>query len=147
MEVVSFSLLQFTEPSFQVVEAGSLDDGGRTSRLSETVGVSDVVCLWGTGVPQIKWPALPPDLSRHVDDHDFLSQNPNDLKAILQDEQAAMPEQTISQLVNIMRHRCQSENNAQGNQIHNVFVVATTVELQSSLHASPFTPYFYYITS
>lgn len=36
MDVVSFYLLQFAEPSFQVVEVGSLDVGGRTSRLSET---------------------------------------------------------------------------------------------------------------
>uniref|UniRef100_A0A667WIZ3 Tc1-like transposase DDE domain-containing protein n=1 Tax=Myripristis murdjan TaxID=586833 RepID=A0A667WIZ3_9TELE len=72
------------------------------------------VCVC-TGVPQMEWPALSPDLnpienqwdqlSRRVEARSSLPQNLNVLRAALQEEWDAMPQQTISRLVNSMRRR------------------------------------------
>ena len=79
--------------------------------------------LFETGVPQMKWPTLSPDLnpienlwdqlSRHVEASNSVSQNLNDLKAALQEELDAMPQQTITRLVDSMRRRCQAVIDAQ----------------------------------
>uniref|UniRef100_A0A3B1IPN0 Tc1-like transposase DDE domain-containing protein n=1 Tax=Astyanax mexicanus TaxID=7994 RepID=A0A3B1IPN0_ASTMX len=80
--------------------------------------------LLETGVPQMEWPALSPDLnpienlwdqlSRLVEARNSAPQNLNDLRAALQEEWDAMPQQTISQLVNSMRRRCQAVIDAHG---------------------------------
>uniref|UniRef100_A0A3B1IKH7 Tc1-like transposase DDE domain-containing protein n=1 Tax=Astyanax mexicanus TaxID=7994 RepID=A0A3B1IKH7_ASTMX len=72
-----------------------------------------------TGVPQMEWPCTSsPDLnpienlwdqlSRLVEARNSAPQNLNDLRAALQEEWDAMPQQTISRLVNSMRRRCQA---------------------------------------
>uniref|UniRef100_A0A3B3QRZ8 Transposase Tc1-like domain-containing protein n=1 Tax=Paramormyrops kingsleyae TaxID=1676925 RepID=A0A3B3QRZ8_9TELE len=53
-------------------------------------------------------------LSRCVEACNSVPQNLNDLRAALQEEWDAMPQQTISQLVNSMRHRCQAVFDVQG---------------------------------
>uniref|UniRef100_A0A667ZMM5 Tc1-like transposase DDE domain-containing protein n=1 Tax=Myripristis murdjan TaxID=586833 RepID=A0A667ZMM5_9TELE len=73
---------------------------------------------YSTGVPQMEWPALSPDLnpienlwdqlSRRVEARSSVPQNLNVLRAALQEEWDAMPQQTISRLVNSMRRRCQA---------------------------------------
>uniref|UniRef100_A0A8C2H8Z7 Uncharacterized protein n=1 Tax=Cyprinus carpio TaxID=7962 RepID=A0A8C2H8Z7_CYPCA len=82
----------------------------------------------GTGIivrEHLEWPALSPDLNPIVNLWDQLSrcvegrnpapQNLNeDLRAALQEEWNAMPQQTISQLVDSMRHCCQAVVDAQG---------------------------------
>ncbi len=80
--------------------------------------------LLEAGVPQIEWPALSPDLnpienlwdqlSHRVEGHNHAPQNLNDLRAALQEERNAMPQQTTSRLVYSMRHRCQAVIDAQG---------------------------------
>uniref|UniRef100_A0A8C1X2F4 Tc1-like transposase DDE domain-containing protein n=1 Tax=Cyprinus carpio TaxID=7962 RepID=A0A8C1X2F4_CYPCA len=70
------------------------------------------------GVPQMEWPALSPDrnpienlwdqLSRCVEGRDPAPQNLSDLRAALEEEWKAMPQQTISRLVNSMRRCCQA---------------------------------------
>lgn len=80
--------------------------------------------LLETGVPQMEWPALSPDLnpienlwdqlSRLVEARNSAPQNPNYLRAALQEEWDAMPQQTISRLVNSMRRRCQAVIDAHG---------------------------------
>ncbi len=80
--------------------------------------------LLEAGVPQTEWPALPPDLnpienlwdqlSRRVEGRNPAPQNLSDLRAALQEEWDAMPQQTISRLVNSMRRHCQSVIDAQG---------------------------------
>uniref|UniRef100_A0A667X1A1 Tc1-like transposase DDE domain-containing protein n=1 Tax=Myripristis murdjan TaxID=586833 RepID=A0A667X1A1_9TELE len=80
--------------------------------------------LLETGVPQMEWPALSPDLnpienlwdqlSRRVEARSSVPQNLNVLRAALQEEWDAMPQQTISRLVNSMRRRCQAVIDAQG---------------------------------
>uniref|UniRef100_A0A672KKJ3 Tc1-like transposase DDE domain-containing protein n=1 Tax=Sinocyclocheilus grahami TaxID=75366 RepID=A0A672KKJ3_SINGR len=80
--------------------------------------------LLEAGVPQMAWPALSPDLNPIENLWDQLShrvegRNPalqilNDLRAALQEEWDAMPQQTTSRLVNSMRHRCQAVIDAQG---------------------------------
>ena len=80
--------------------------------------------LLETGIPQMEWPALSPDLnpienpwgqlSRRVETHNSVPQSFNDMRATLQKEWDAMPQQTISQLVNSMRRRCQAVIDAQG---------------------------------
>ncbi|KAJ8362960.1 hypothetical protein SKAU_G00117910 [Synaphobranchus kaupii] len=75
--------------------------------------------LLETGVPQMEWPALSPDLNpienlwdqltHRVEARNSVPQNLNDLRAALQEEWDAMPQQTISRLVNSMRRRCQAE--------------------------------------
>ena len=80
--------------------------------------------LLETGVPQMEWPALSPDLnpienlwdqlSRRVAARNSAPQNLNDLRAALQEEWDAMPQQTIRCLVNSMRRRCQAVIDAQG---------------------------------
>uniref|UniRef100_A0A8C4DZG6 Tc1-like transposase DDE domain-containing protein n=1 Tax=Dicentrarchus labrax TaxID=13489 RepID=A0A8C4DZG6_DICLA len=72
----------------------------------------------------LSWPALSPylnpienlwdQLSRHVEGHHPATQNLNDLRAVLQEEWNAMPQQTISRLVNSMRCCCQVVIDAQG---------------------------------
>uniref|UniRef100_A0A668ACI7 Tc1-like transposase DDE domain-containing protein n=1 Tax=Myripristis murdjan TaxID=586833 RepID=A0A668ACI7_9TELE len=66
----------------------------------------------------MEWPALSPDLnpienlwdqlSRRVEARSSVPQNLNVLRAALQEEWDAMPQQTISRLVNNMRRRCQA---------------------------------------
>ena len=80
--------------------------------------------LLETGIPQMEWPALSPDLnpienlwdqlSRRVEARNSAPQNLNDLRAALQEEWDAMPQQTISFLVNSIRRRCQAVIDAQG---------------------------------
>uniref|UniRef100_A0A667Y6R5 Tc1-like transposase DDE domain-containing protein n=1 Tax=Myripristis murdjan TaxID=586833 RepID=A0A667Y6R5_9TELE len=80
--------------------------------------------LLETGVPQMEWPALCPDLhpienlwdqlSRCVEARSSVPQNLNVLRAALQEEWDAMPQQTISRLVNSMRRRCQAVIDAEG---------------------------------
>uniref|UniRef100_A0A667XUS2 Tc1-like transposase DDE domain-containing protein n=1 Tax=Myripristis murdjan TaxID=586833 RepID=A0A667XUS2_9TELE len=72
----------------------------------------------------MEWPALSPDLnpienlwdqlSRRVEARSSVPQNLNVLRAALQEEWDAMPQQTISRLVNSMRRRCQAVIDAQG---------------------------------
>uniref|UniRef100_A0A673MTP4 Tc1-like transposase DDE domain-containing protein n=1 Tax=Sinocyclocheilus rhinocerous TaxID=307959 RepID=A0A673MTP4_9TELE len=71
--------------------------------------------LLEAGVLQMEWPALSPDLNPIENPWDHLShrvegrnpapQNLSDLRAALQEECNAMPQQTISRLVNSMRRR------------------------------------------
>uniref|UniRef100_A0A3B1KIJ0 Tc1-like transposase DDE domain-containing protein n=1 Tax=Astyanax mexicanus TaxID=7994 RepID=A0A3B1KIJ0_ASTMX len=73
---------------------------------------------------QMEWPALSPDLnpienlvdqlSRLVEARNSAPQNLNDLRAAHQEEWDAMPQQTISRLVNSMRRRCQAVIDAHG---------------------------------
>uniref|UniRef100_A0A671VKC8 HTH cro/C1-type domain-containing protein n=1 Tax=Sparus aurata TaxID=8175 RepID=A0A671VKC8_SPAAU len=80
--------------------------------------------LLETGVPQIEWPALSPDLNpienlwdqliRRVEARNSVPQNLNDLRAALQEEWDAMPQQTITRLVDSMRRRCIAVIDAQG---------------------------------
>ena len=72
----------------------------------------------------MEWPALSPDLnpienlwdqpSRRVEARNPAPQNLNDLRAALQEEWNAMPQQTISRLVNSMRRRGQAIIDGQG---------------------------------
>jgi len=72
----------------------------------------------------MEWPALSPDLnpienlldqlSRLVEGRNSVPQNLNDLRAALQEDWNAMPQQTISRLVNSMRRRCQAVIDTQG---------------------------------
>ncbi|KAL0177282.1 hypothetical protein M9458_026176, partial [Cirrhinus mrigala] len=67
---------------------------------------------------EMEWPALSPNLkpienlwdqlSCHVEGRNPAPQNLNDLRAALQEEWNAMPQQTISRLVNSMRRCCQA---------------------------------------
>uniref|UniRef100_A0A3B1IW67 Uncharacterized protein n=1 Tax=Astyanax mexicanus TaxID=7994 RepID=A0A3B1IW67_ASTMX len=79
--------------------------------------------LLKTGVPQMKWSALSPDLNPtenrvqpgcHVEAGYSVSKNLNDLRAGLQEEWDAMPQQTISRLLESMRRCCQAVIDAQG---------------------------------
>ncbi|KAK7902220.1 hypothetical protein WMY93_018989 [Mugilogobius chulae] len=80
--------------------------------------------LLETGVPQMEWTAISPDLSPIKNPWDQLShrvearnsapQTLSDLRAALQEEWNVMPQQTISCLVNSMRRRCQAVIDAQG---------------------------------
>uniref|UniRef100_A0A8C1IY65 Tc1-like transposase DDE domain-containing protein n=1 Tax=Cyprinus carpio TaxID=7962 RepID=A0A8C1IY65_CYPCA len=80
--------------------------------------------LLEAGVLQIEWPALSPDLnpienlwdqlSLHVEGHNTAPQDLSDLRAALQEEWNAMPQQTINRLVYSMRRRCQAVIYAQG---------------------------------
>ncbi len=79
--------------------------------------------LLEAGVPQMEWPALSPDLnpmenlwdqlSCHVEGRNPAPQNLSDLRAALQEEWDAMPQQIISRLVNSMRRCCQAVIDAQ----------------------------------
>ncbi|KAL6465422.1 hypothetical protein MHYP_G00255550 [Metynnis hypsauchen] len=70
--------------------------------------------LLKTGVPQMEWPAFSPDLNpiknlwdqlnRCVEARNSVPQNLKDLRAALQEEWDAKPQQTISRLVNSMRY-------------------------------------------
>ena len=72
----------------------------------------------------MEWPALSPDLntienlwdqlSCRVEPRNSVPQNLNDLRTTLQEDWDAMPQQTISRLVNCMRRRCQAVIDAQG---------------------------------
>ena len=72
----------------------------------------------------MEWPELSPDLnpienlwdqlSRRVEAHNSVPQNLNDLRAALQEEWDAVPQQTIRRLVNSMRRRSQAVTDAQG---------------------------------
>uniref|UniRef100_A0A3B4BWB2 Tc1-like transposase DDE domain-containing protein n=1 Tax=Pygocentrus nattereri TaxID=42514 RepID=A0A3B4BWB2_PYGNA len=74
--------------------------------------------LLETGVPQMERPALSPDLnpienlwdqpSRRVEARISVPQNLNDLRAALQEEWDAVPQQTMSRLVNRMRRRSEA---------------------------------------
>uniref|UniRef100_A0A3B3S6Z6 Tc1-like transposase DDE domain-containing protein n=1 Tax=Paramormyrops kingsleyae TaxID=1676925 RepID=A0A3B3S6Z6_9TELE len=76
------------------------------------------------GVPRLEWPALSPDLnpieslwdqlSHRVEARNSVPQNLNDLRAAHQEEWDAMPQQTISRLVNSLRRRCQAVIDARG---------------------------------
>ncbi len=80
--------------------------------------------LLEAAVPQMEWPALSPDLnpienlwdqlSRRVEGCNPAPQNLSDLRAALQEEWDAMPQQIISRLVNSMRRCCQAVIDAQG---------------------------------
>uniref|UniRef100_A0A3Q2Y082 Tc1-like transposase DDE domain-containing protein n=1 Tax=Hippocampus comes TaxID=109280 RepID=A0A3Q2Y082_HIPCM len=76
------------------------------------------------GVLKMEWPALSPDLnpleklwdqlSRRVEARNSALQNLNDLRAAFQEEWYAMPQQTISRLVNSMRRHRRAVIDAQG---------------------------------
>uniref|UniRef100_A0A3Q3XF76 Uncharacterized protein n=1 Tax=Mola mola TaxID=94237 RepID=A0A3Q3XF76_MOLML len=67
--------------------------------------------LLEAGVPQMEWPALSLNLNPTENLRDQLSCR---VKAALEEEWNAMPQQTISRLVNSMRRRCQAVIDAQG---------------------------------
>uniref|UniRef100_A0A3Q2Z3F7 Uncharacterized protein n=1 Tax=Hippocampus comes TaxID=109280 RepID=A0A3Q2Z3F7_HIPCM len=74
-----------------------------------------VIVLHGPGniytvVPQMECPAL----SRRVEARNAAPQKLNDLGATLQEEWDAVPQQTISRLVNSMKRRCFAVIYAQG---------------------------------
>uniref|UniRef100_A0A672KJN1 Tc1-like transposase DDE domain-containing protein n=1 Tax=Sinocyclocheilus grahami TaxID=75366 RepID=A0A672KJN1_SINGR len=83
-----------------------------------TIPLIEAASSGNDGVSQMAWPALSPDLNPIENLWDQLShrvegRNPalqilNDLRAALQEEWDAMPQQTTSRLVNSMRHRCQA---------------------------------------
>uniref|UniRef100_A0A8C1LFQ3 Tc1-like transposase DDE domain-containing protein n=1 Tax=Cyprinus carpio TaxID=7962 RepID=A0A8C1LFQ3_CYPCA len=87
------------------------------------------------------WPALSPDLnpienlwdqvSRHVESRNLAPQNLNDLRASLQEECNAMPQQTISRLVYSMRRRCQAVVDAQR---HMTIVYISIFSFKARLH-------------
>ncbi len=71
--------------------------------------------LLEAGVPHMEWPALPWDqLSRRVEGRNPAPQNLIDLRAALQEEGNAMPQQTTRWLVYSMKRRCQAVIDAQG---------------------------------
>lgn len=57
------------------------------------------------------WPA---DVTRRLDGPNPAPQNLNDLRAAIQDEWNAMPQQTVGQLVNSMSHNYQAVIDAKG---------------------------------
>uniref|UniRef100_A0A3Q2ZDT3 Tc1-like transposase DDE domain-containing protein n=1 Tax=Hippocampus comes TaxID=109280 RepID=A0A3Q2ZDT3_HIPCM len=83
------------------------------------------VCVFIRAVlSRMEWPALSPDLNpienmwdqlrRHVEPRNSAPQNLTDLRAALQEEWDAVPQPTISRIVNSMRRRCQAVIDAQG---------------------------------
>ena len=75
-------------------------------------------------VPQMEWPALSPDLNsienlwdqlaRRVEGRNPAPQNLGELRTALQEEWNALPQTSISCLVNSMRRRCQAVIDADG---------------------------------